>query len=56
MDAQRSVFHVTHGQTGERRGVGGIFFDDLDDRPLEEIFAFVSDAAGALNECYCPIG
>lgn len=26
--------------TGERRGVGGIFFDDLDDNDQDKIFKF----------------
>ena len=27
---------------GERRGIGGIFFDDLNDRDPEELFAFAT--------------
>jgi coproporphyrinogen III oxidase len=46
-------FHIVH--RGERRGLGGIFFDDLDDRSLEALFAFVSDAAGAIVPAYLPI-
>ncbi|KAJ3282860.1 Coproporphyrinogen-III oxidase [Borealophlyctis nickersoniae] len=40
---------------GERRGVGGIFFDDLEDRPAEEIFAFVKSCGNALVDQYVPI-
>lgn len=40
---------------GESRGLGGIFFDDLNDRDPEEIFAFVSDAASHFVEGYQPI-
>ncbi|KAI8920554.1 Coproporphyrinogen III oxidase [Entophlyctis helioformis] len=46
-------FNNTH--RGERRGVGGIFFDDLEDKPLDEIFSFVSDAGNALVRQYIPI-
>ena len=46
-------FHLPH--RGETRGVGGIFFDDLRDRPAEDCFAFVSDCAGAFLEGYLPI-
>uniref|UniRef100_A0A8C5LRA6 Oxygen-dependent coproporphyrinogen-III oxidase, mitochondrial n=1 Tax=Leptobrachium leishanense TaxID=445787 RepID=A0A8C5LRA6_9ANUR len=40
---------------GERRGVGGIFFDDLDSQPKEEIFNFVESCAKAVVPCYIPI-
>lgn len=40
---------------GEARGVGGVFFDDLDDRPMEELFAFVSTMASTFVPAYCPI-
>ncbi|KAJ3192589.1 Coproporphyrinogen-III oxidase [Irineochytrium annulatum] len=46
-------FTITHRQ--EKRGVGGIFFDDLDDRPPEEIFAFVRDCGKAFLGQYMPI-
>ncbi|KJE89912.1 coproporphyrinogen oxidase [Capsaspora owczarzaki ATCC 30864] len=46
-------FNITH--RGERRGVGGIFFDDLDDRPRDKLFAFASDCAFAFEEAYLPI-
>eukprot|EP00037_Helgoeca_nana_P017956 m.171238 g.171238 ORF g.171238 m.171238 type:complete len:413 (-) comp24225_c0_seq2:1357-2595(-) len=39
----------------ERRGVGGIFFDDLDDKPQEELFKFVSDMASTVLPCYVPM-
>jgi coproporphyrinogen III oxidase len=39
---------------GEARGVGGIFFDYLDDRP-EETFAFVRDVGSSFAEAYLPI-
>lgn len=39
---------------GEPRGIGGIFFDYLDQRP-EATFAFVQDAGDHFVESYCPI-
>lgn len=40
---------------GERRGVGGIFFDDLESaNPMKE-FNFVKDCAEAVVPCYIPI-
>ncbi len=48
-------FHVTH--RGERRGVGGIFFDDLDEseKDPENLFAFVQDCLKAFLPSYVPI-
>lgn len=40
---------------GERRGLGGIFFDDLNDRDADEIFAFSSDCANSICDAYLPI-
>uniref|UniRef100_A0A1D1ZYS9 coproporphyrinogen oxidase n=1 Tax=Auxenochlorella protothecoides TaxID=3075 RepID=A0A1D1ZYS9_AUXPR len=40
---------------GETRGLGGIFFDDLNDRPAEDILAFSTDAMNAVVEAYVPI-
>lgn len=40
---------------GERRGIGGIFFDDLNDRNADEIFAFSSDCANHVVDAYVPI-
>ncbi len=39
---------------GEARGVGGIFFDYLED-DLERVFAFVRDAGDAFLDAYLPI-
>jgi len=36
-------FHIKH--RGERRGLGGIFFDDINDADREDCFAFVTDCA-----------
>ncbi len=46
-------FYIPH--RGERRGVGGIFFDDLNDRPAESIFDFVQDCAQSFVPSYLPI-
>ncbi|KAJ0337012.1 hypothetical protein COL922a_007228, partial [Colletotrichum nupharicola] len=42
---------------GEKRGVGGIFFDDLDENfgNLDQIFAFVQATMDALLPAYIPI-
>lgn len=46
-------FHIPH--RGEARGVGGLFFDDLNDRPADEIFAFVQSCGDAFLPSYLPI-
>ncbi|KAH8704260.1 putative coproporphyrinogen III oxidase [Talaromyces proteolyticus] len=56
-------FYIPH--RGEARGVGGIFFDDLDadflqtssssQNPQETLFSFVSDALGSFLPSYVPI-
>lgn len=43
---------------GERRGIGGIFFDDLDDsegKDMESIFSFIQDCLRAFLPSYIPI-
>ena len=40
---------------GERRGIGGIFFDDLNDKPADEIFKFSTDCAGTVCKAYLPL-
>jgi coproporphyrinogen III oxidase len=40
---------------GERRGLGGIFFDDQNDRAADTIFAFSKDCAGAVVPAYVPL-
>ncbi|KAI0567719.1 coproporphyrinogen III oxidase [Gracilaria domingensis] len=40
---------------GERRGLGGIFFDDLNDRDAGEIFEFSEDCASNVCNAYLPI-
>ncbi|XP_056415286.1 oxygen-dependent coproporphyrinogen-III oxidase, mitochondrial isoform X1 [Hyla sarda] len=46
-------FFIKH--RGERRGVGGIFFDDLDSASRDELFQFVNSCAKAVVPCYIPI-
>jgi hypothetical protein len=45
----------THRHRGETRGLGGIFFDDLKDRPADDIFEFCKDAGMAVPDAYLPI-
>ncbi|BFZ53169.1 Coproporphyrinogen-III oxidase [Savitreella phatthalungensis] len=46
-------FFIKH--RGESRGIGGIFFDDLEDKDPEETFSFVRDCADAFLPAYVPI-
>ena len=46
-------FYITHRQ--EMRGVGGIFFDDLDDKPQEDLFKFVQSCGNAFVPSYVPL-
>lgn len=48
-----NYFNITH--RGERRGVGGIFFDDLDTPSQEEAFEFVTSCAQAVIPSYIPL-
>ncbi|XP_043224240.1 oxygen-dependent coproporphyrinogen-III oxidase-like [Amphibalanus amphitrite] len=48
-----NYFMVKH--RGERRGVGGIFFDDVDTPSKEEAFLFVESCAEAVLPSYLPI-
>ena len=40
---------------GERRGLGGIFFDDKNDAPADEIFAFSKECAASVVPAYVPL-
>ena len=46
-------FHIKH--RGERRGLGGIFFDDLNSAGKEECFQFVSECAQSFLPSYLPL-
>lgn len=46
-------FHITH--RGESRGVGGIFFDDIDGPSQEEAFKFVTSCAESVIPSYLPL-
>ena len=46
-------FNVNH--RGERRGIGGIFFDDMDAGSQEKCFKFVSDCADSVIPSYIPL-
>ncbi|XP_063621888.1 oxygen-dependent coproporphyrinogen-III oxidase [Cydia splendana] len=46
-------FNIPH--RGERRGVGGIFFDDVDYPDQERAFAFVTSCAEAVIPSYMPL-
>jgi len=39
----------------ERRGIGGIFFDDMNDRPQDELLAFSTDCANSVVPAYVPL-
>lgn len=39
----------------EARGVGGVFFDDLNDRPFEECFSVIKAVGDAFTRAYLPI-
>ncbi|KAG5518886.1 hypothetical protein PMAC_002417 [Pneumocystis sp. 'macacae'] len=46
-------FYIKH--RGETRGIGGIFFDDLDNKDPEELFSFIKDCIDAFLPSYIPI-
>lgn len=46
-------FRVTH--RNECRGIGGIFFDDIDEPSQEEAFKFVSSCANSVIPSYLPL-
>lgn len=46
-------FFIKHRE--ERRGLGGIFFDDINGSTREECFEFVTDCAESFLESYLPI-
>ena len=46
-------FYCVH--RGQTRGLGGIFFDDLNDRPKDTVMAFSADALHSVIPAYRPI-
>ena len=46
-------FFIKH--RGETRGLGGIFFDDLNDRDPETLFSFAMDCLSTIGPTYVPI-
>ncbi len=46
-------FYIVHRD--ERRGVGGIFFDDLHDRPRDRLLSFVKDVIHGVIPAYVPL-
>mmetsp|Transcript_10643 Transcript_10643/g.36091 ORF Transcript_10643/g.36091 Transcript_10643/m.36091 type:complete len:305 (-) Transcript_10643:72-986(-) len=46
-------FFIKH--RGETRGLGGIFFDDQNDKDPEEHYAFARDCLAAVTKAYVPI-
>lgn len=46
-------FYIKH--RGERRGLGGIFFDDLNDYDQEMLLAFATECANSVIPAYIPI-
>lgn len=47
-------FTITH--RGEKRGIGGIFFDDIDYPDQQSAFSFVKSCAESVIPSYLPIG
>jgi coproporphyrinogen III oxidase len=48
-----AYFHLPH--RGEPRGIGGVFFDDLDEGGFEHCFGFLQSVGNAFVDAYQPI-
>ena len=51
----RLYFILFFSSQGECRGIGGIFFDDLDEGTIDECFSFIATCAYAILPSYTPI-
>ena len=52
-DVWDKYFYITYRK--ESRGIGGIFFENLNDRAFEDIFEFVKSVSQAFVQSYCPL-
>lgn len=48
-------YFVIKHRNNERRGLGGIFFDDMNDREPEKLLAFAQDCVNSVTKAYLPI-
>ena len=48
-----TYFYIKHRD--ETRGLGGLFFDDLNDRDPDKLFAFATDCVNTVIPAYAPI-
>ncbi|MGR9089349.1 MAG: oxygen-dependent coproporphyrinogen oxidase [Gammaproteobacteria bacterium] len=46
-------FHLRH--RNEQRGIGGLFFDDLNDWPIDQCFAYLRSVGDSYLKAYTPI-
>jgi coproporphyrinogen III oxidase len=50
------IIKILKSFLGESRGIGGIFFDDLDYPDKEKAFQFVQTCAESVIPSYIPLG
>lgn len=51
--AADDYFYIKHRQ--EQRGIGGLFFDDLNELPFEDCFSFLQKVGNGFIEAYLPL-
>lgn len=51
--AADEYFYIKHRK--EQRGIGGLFFDDLNELPFESCFSFLQNVGNGFIEAYLPI-